>query len=325
MSAPRNAMLAAALSYAKRGLFVFPAKFAGKQKLGHTSAEKSNGNPWGYTKDPDEIRAYWQRWPHAAIGLPTGAVNGLLVLDIDTKAGGHEHDGRETLRALEIKHGTLPHTRRASTATGGMHILMRPPPGVAIPNSAGKLGPGIDVRADGGFIIAPPSIRPGRGAYAWINHVRIADAPSWLVDLLTKDQKPPVALPSSECIEAMLQVSGRGVSLDPHDNISYAPMSADDLELEIRVALSVVPSDEYDLWWRIGAAIFDGLGDSGYALFDEWSRESFKYGSRACERKWRDCTKIRSIRVDTVFWNADQHDRGWRTLYKRLLRGEVAA
>ena len=83
----------------------------------------------------------------------------------------------------------------------------------------------------------------------------------------------------------MLQDAGMGVSLLPEDNPpAYAPKSAEDLDLKIRVALSVIPSEDYDLWYRIGAAIFDGLGDAGFAVFDEWSRESSKYEARACEQ-----------------------------------------
>ena len=115
--------------------------------------------------------------------------------------------------------------------------------------------------------------------------------------------------------------AGRGVSTDPDD---YYPDDPDP-ELKIRAALAVIPSDDYDVWYRIGAAIHDALGDAGYGLFDEWSRESSKYDPRECERKWRECAKIRSIRVETIFWYADQHDPGWRTLYRRLLSGEVAA
>ena len=317
----RNTMLDAALYYAKRGLFVFPAKFAGKQKLGHSSAEKSNGNPWGYTKDPDEIRAYWTRWSHAAIGLPTGAVNGLFVIDVDTKAGGHEHDGRESLRDLEIKHGTLPHTRQASTATGGMHILMRPPPGVSIPNTAGKLGPGLDVRGDGGFIIAPPSIRTGRGAYAWINHVDVANAPPWLIELVCADRKEPVVL-DPELLALMLADSGRGISLDPHDTNGDA-----DPRLKIEAALAHIETGALDYldWFRIGCAIYDGLGDAGFALFDEWSRTSQHYNADGCRKKWRECAKGRLIRVDTVYWFADQHDPGWRAWYKRLVDAGVSS
>lgn len=115
--------------------------------------------------------------------------------------------------------------------------------------------------------------------------------------------------------------AGKGVSTDPGDYFADDP----DLGLKIRAALSVVPSDDYDPWFRIGAAIYSALGDSGFPLFDEWSHGSWKYDPRACERKWRECAKMRSIGARTIFWHADQHDRRWRTLYRRLLSGEVAA
>jgi hypothetical protein len=113
----------------------------------------------------------------------------------------------------------------------------------------------------------------------------------------------------------------KGLSTDPADYFPDDP----DPELKIRVALSVIPSDDYEVWYRIGAAIYAALGDAGYAVFDEWSRESSKYEPRGCERKWRECAKMRSIGVETIFWYANQHDRGWRILYKQLLDGEVAA
>lgn len=114
--------------------------------------------------------------------------------------------------------------------------------------------------------------------------------------------------------------AGKGLSTDPADTFP------DDLdpELKIRVALSVTPSDHYEVWFRIGAAMYAVLGDAGYAVFDEWSRGSSKYERLACERKWRECAKMRSIGANTIFWYADQHDCRWRTLYRRLLRGEVA-
>jgi hypothetical protein len=319
-------LIDAALDYAKEELFVFPAKFAKKQKLGHTSAEKSNGNPWGYTKDPQEIREYWRRWPHAAIGLPTGAVNGMFVIDIDTRDG-HDHDGHESLIKLTMQHGDLPWTRMAESPTGSKHYYFKQPLGVTIPCSASKLGPGIDVRGDGGFVMAPPSVRPGRGEYVWINHVAIADAPKWLLDLVAVRHRVQKGIALDPKLRAiMLTDAGKGVSLLPEDNPPvFTPTSAEDFELKLRVALSVIPSDDYDLWYRVGAALHDGLGDAGYGLFDEWSRESVKYEARACERKWRDCRKIRAIKADTIFWHADQHRRGWRALYRRLLSNEVAA
>ena len=100
--------------------------------------------------DPETI----ERWFASTafnIAIATGAVSGIFVLDIDPR-----HDGDEALAALEAEHGPLPATWRFLTGGGGEHILFRHP-GRTIPNSAGVLGPGIDVRGDGGAIVAPPS------------------------------------------------------------------------------------------------------------------------------------------------------------------------
>jgi hypothetical protein len=122
-------------------------------------------------------------------------------------------------------------------------------------------------------------------------------------------------------LAAMMEAdAGKGVSTDPAD---YFPDDLDP-ELKIRVALSVVPSDEYEVWYRIGAAIYAELGDAGYALFDEWSRQSSKYEPRACQRKWRDFAKMRSIGARTIFWHADQQDLTWRDLYRRLVKAEAS-
>jgi len=115
--------------------------------------------------------------------------------------------------------------------------------------------------------------------------------------------------------------AGKGLATDPDDYFPDDP----DPELKIRVALSVIPSDDYEIWYRVGAAICDVLGEGGYAVFDEWSRDSSKYEPRECERKWRDCAKMRSIGAGTIFRYADQHNRGWRKLFRRVLNGEVVA
>jgi hypothetical protein len=114
--------------------------------------------------------------------------------------------------------------------------------------------------------------------------------------------------------------SGAGVSLLPEDNPPiYPPESAEEIELKIRVALSAIASDDYEIWYRIGAAIYAALGDAGYQVFQDWSRESLKYDPRECALKWRHCANIRSIRVETIFWHADQQDPTWRDLYRTLV------
>ncbi|QOF73632.1 bifunctional DNA primase/polymerase [Aminobacter sp. SR38] len=136
--------------------------------------------------DASKDRATIERWFSNTtynIGIATGAVSGIVALDIDPR-----HDGHETLAALEDRHGTLPLTWRFLTGGGGEHILFRHP-GDKIANSAGALGRGIDVRGDGGYIVAPPSTHIcGRPYAISVDHhpdeVPLADLPEWLLDQL---------------------------------------------------------------------------------------------------------------------------------------------
>ena len=134
------------------------------------------------SKDPEAI-ASWFGQGQLNIGIATGAVSGIIALDVDPR-----HDGDQTLAALEREHGPLPPTWRFLTGGGGEHILFRYP-GRPLPNSAGEIGPGIDVRGDGGYIVAPPSEHISGGRYAVsVDHhpdeVKLADLPPWLLQRL---------------------------------------------------------------------------------------------------------------------------------------------
>lgn len=125
----------------------------------------------------------WFQQSQLNLGIATGAVSGIVVLDIDPR-----HDGDETLAGLEREHGPLPETWRFLTGGGGEHILFRHP-GAAVPNSAGQVGPGIDVRGDGGYIVAPPSQHISGRPYAIsVDHhpddVQLAEMPAWLLSRL---------------------------------------------------------------------------------------------------------------------------------------------
>lgn len=133
-----------------------------------------------------ELTAWLRRWPQTNIGCVTGAVSELVVIDIDPR-----HDGDETLRDLIAKHGPLPDTVRALTGGGGEHIFFSHPGGdVRITAGAAlALGPGIDVRADGGFVVLPPSLHSSGRRYLWDEgcdprEVNVAPLPDWLLKLL---------------------------------------------------------------------------------------------------------------------------------------------
>ena len=182
-----SAVLAAALHYAAQGWAVFPVRPDSKQS--YKCAAHSDGRKWGMTRDADEIRQDFTRWPNARIGIPTGAANGIVVVETDTPEG-HGVDGAIALAGLEAEHGTLPETLQAISPSGSIHRYFRhPSAGIKIKNSASEIGPGIDVRGDGGMVVAPPSINPDGRRYRWLNRSPIAPMPAWLVELTRK--KPP--------------------------------------------------------------------------------------------------------------------------------------
>jgi hypothetical protein len=129
------------------------------------------------TTDPRRINAWWNRYPGANPAMPTGERSGVFVLDVDA-----DKLGFGSLEALVEEHGELPETWTVKTGGGGLHHYFRFPPDVEIRNSAGKLGRGLDVRGEGGYVLLPTSTTAG--AYEVLERSPIADAPAWLLELL---------------------------------------------------------------------------------------------------------------------------------------------
>ena len=159
----------AALGYSRRGIPVFPCEPGGKRPLTY------NGF-WDATTDAPRLSAWWRRWPDANVGVPTGEQSGLLVLDVDPGAG-----GPDSLALLESLYGPLPQTAKARTGGGGIHYFFRYPADETVRNSAGKLGPGLDVRGEGGYVVVPPSRT--QNAYEWLDKAPLAEA-AWLLQCL---------------------------------------------------------------------------------------------------------------------------------------------
>lgn len=126
------------------------------------------------TTDSARVVEEWASHPTANVGIATGAVSGLVVIDVDP-------GGDETIEALKRTLGRLPATLVALTPRGA-HAYFRHP-GVEVRCSAGRLGPGVDVRADGGYVVAPPS-RIHAAEYRWrLPAGQVEPIPSDLADL----------------------------------------------------------------------------------------------------------------------------------------------
>jgi hypothetical protein len=192
-----NFRVEAALSYAARGWRVIPLHWP---KIGATGAVscscgkatcgsigKHPLTPNGLkdaSADESQVRAWWVGHPAANVGIVTGSVSGIVVLDVDVK-----DDGAKSLVTLQAAHKQLPPTVEVITGSGGSHLFYRHPGNLIIPNSAGKLGKGLDIRGDGGYVVAVPSLHAKGERYAWEpcagpDEAEMAGLPKWLLDLL---------------------------------------------------------------------------------------------------------------------------------------------
>jgi hypothetical protein len=116
------------------------------------------------TIDPDRVLDAWTTRPNSNVGLATGSVSGLVVIDVDVDRE-KGIDGSVAMRHLAATLGPLTDRLVVRTPRGGWHLYFEHR-GAPIPKSESRLGPGIDVRADGGYIVAPPS-RSKVGAWSW--------------------------------------------------------------------------------------------------------------------------------------------------------------
>jgi len=173
-----NALLKAALLLAGKGKRVFPCQPQGKEPI----------TPHGFkdaTTEPAVINGWWSNTPEANLAIATGTDSGLVVLDVDVDAECGKN-GEATLAQLEQGHGKLPATLEARTPRGGRHLYFRHPGNATrIPCSTDRLGKGLDVRADGGYVLVAPS-QTSRGEYRWLNHAEIADLNGWLLRAMTQ-------------------------------------------------------------------------------------------------------------------------------------------
>ncbi len=171
------------LEYAQRGWRVIPIP-AGKKFPEGISRWQERA-----TNDPDLVAQWWTEHPDHGVGIATGPATGLWVLDVD------DYD---SYRDLEKNHAPLPDTLTVITGSGGLHFYYKyPTDGTVIRNNAStRLGPGLDVRGDGGFVVAPPSIHPNGKQYEYDagQPDEPVDAPQWLINLVAERAPDPTPI-----------------------------------------------------------------------------------------------------------------------------------
>lgn len=196
-------ILETALFYASRGWPVIPVhgidQYSGHCTCGQVTQGQfkpyhANGkHPYTEHGHKDastshaQIHLWFSMWPDANVGIATGGKSGLVVLDVDPKNGGFE-----SLQKLQRRHGTLPKTLCCTSGGGGLHFYFKHP-GFEIRGRRG-MEPGLDVQADGGRIVAPPSMHQSGIKYVWMlghgpDEVKIAPLPKWLLTAIQTKKK----------------------------------------------------------------------------------------------------------------------------------------
>lgn len=250
-------ILEAALSYAARGWAVIPVWWplsGGKCACRESKCNSPGKHPiikdWTNrgTTDPAIIRQWWAKWPKANVGIVTGEVSDILLLDVDIKEDGPGH-----LAALEALYDKLPDTVEVITGSGGRHILFKYPKGRTIPNKA-RFYPGLDTRSTGGMFVAAPSLHSSGRRYEWdaLFHpdtTQLAEAPEWLISLMEKKPAARRGAPASDepitegaRNDTLTSLAGtmrrRGMSFDAifaalqAENLARCEPSLDDKEVE---------------------------------------------------------------------------------------------
>ena len=272
--------LGVALELAKAGIPIFPARAESKRP-------HIKGWPKLATTDADQIRRWWANWQDAMPAIVTGTRSGVAVLDLDRKNG---KDGCKTLRELGHDPDALS-PQSIATPSGGRHIYFRHVEGLR--SSADKIGTGVDVRADGGFVIAPGAIN-GKGSYGRLSGPlkrALAKLPPF-----PKEVQPPVREPR--------QSTGKKTGLT--------------LE-EFAAALMAVPNDDTnpdaasrDWWVKMLGAIYhetDG-SEEGFELADEWSSQYRDYDPAEVEHVWQSLHREDDAATGaSVLYEARRH--GW--------------
>jgi hypothetical protein len=244
------------------------------------------------SQDQDRIRTWWGRWPHALVGVPTGSVTGLVVVDYDV----HKVDAAANEWVGEHSNDLLG-TRVHSTLSGGKHYVYKQPPGIKYRSSTNLLlgadrRTGIDLRAEGGYVIWWPIHGADKSNL-------MAPLPAGLIDeyRIETAELPPLPSGSPE----KWQSDRRRVA----DGLAY-----------------VDPSD-YDVWFRVGMALHlaSAGSDDGFELWHAWSAGGItgeaprNYGGiEDCRYRWasflHDKKREKTATLGTVFHYAKA--AGWQ-------------
>jgi hypothetical protein len=266
------------------------------------------------TKNPEQIRAWWRRWPQANIGVEMGDKSGVFAIDLDGLQG-HKLLGEARKASNAPPIATL--ASQSGRGPDGHHLIFRLPPGQHVGRVIRK-DLGVDIIGNGGFIIVPPSNHASGGTYLWSHNYSVATPETWLMDWVLSLFDRPRAVREGSPVLAPLSLPGS----------SPAPTYSEYEAARLRSALDFVdasgkrvwdPNDpSYALWGQTVAPAIASLdwGEKGEDIFVDWSRQTMVDGlfpgDEACRQQIRSYKRGREsgcLTEATIFKAA--REAGW--------------
>jgi hypothetical protein len=231
------------------------------------------------SSDEIQIKGWWSQWPTANIGIAMGD-HGTIALDVDTRNNGHL-----TWEAILQANGQLPETATQRTGNGWHYLFVIDEK--LMPKIKGKLGQGIDVKANG-YIVAEPSIHHSGRRYSWDDGLDLLQgfnpsrAPVWLEQMLCDSATSAPSTASLGNITLPVQLT------------------------EAASALEHLDANDYNQWIEAGMALHaTGLGDLAYQVWVDWSVESPKFDHKDQRRRWMSFrTDKGGVSIKTLFARA---------------------
>jgi hypothetical protein len=277
---------------------LFPVLAGGACGCGNPSCKNAGKHPsvpWG----KNALRAGQQIPipPGCGVGVATGSRSGLLVVDLDRKKG---VDGVASLRRL----GELPETVGVATPSGGFHVYLQYPD-FTVGNSVSMIGPGIDIRGEGGYVVMPPSLHENGGRYEWLRQGPVAAAPEWLLNMLREGKRAAIKSVTSRDLEDLSKnwrrrKGGEKDLADPLQKVALGEAYGA-RPMRSRASAMTLPGASCARWRGSGRTLIPtAWQDASSGRLIAWA--TTRPASKVCERNssapWIAPSTARELRID---------------------------
>jgi P4 family phage/plasmid primase-like protien len=248
------------------------------------------------------------------IGILTGEKSGITVIDIDVK-----DNGLEVWKKLITKYGDIE-TPKVQTGTGGYHYYFKYYKNINSDSKVVKYDGyktvGIDIKNDGGYVIAPPSVNENGNSYKWINLLSkksLKEIPSWFFDYLINKKK----VKKTKIIQIKDKTEDESDKEFSEESVECNNMYNKNHVQKLLFILKQDRCDDHKTWIKVGMCLHNNEEDYFY-LWKKWSKKSSRYTKGCCENNWKTFEKgEKNLTLKSLHYWAKKDNIDEYNLFKR--------